>query len=198
MTPLVPVALTMADLPLAELSSARLDGELFALGGSWCPVDALDGPETRAGAIQRAAPRRAAAERLTAAWIYGLAPEPDEHQFCVDVNARTRKAPDAGVRLREVRLGSDDTVILARLLVTTPLRTAVDLARWGTAPGRQAETALIAALLARASAPPSSRALGSALGGLRGISFTRIAERQLRAALDLLGEDQPSLTLYTS
>lgn len=182
MTPLLPRALTETDLPLAELSSARLDGELFPLGGSWCPVDALAGPETRAAAIQPSAPRRAAAERLTAAWIYGLCPEPAQHQFCVDVRARTHKAADDAVQLREVRLAADDTLLLARLRVTTPMRTAVDLTRWGVSPGHRAETPLIAALLERA---------GAGRPALRGISFSRIAQAQLRDAFDLLGAAPP-------
>ncbi|WEO75713.1 hypothetical protein BJQ94_09900 [Cryobacterium sp. SO2] len=205
MTTLVPAALTEADLPLAELACARLDGELFGLAGSWCPIDAPDGPETRAGALQRTAPHRAAAERLTAAWIYGLAPEPAEHQFCVDVGARTVKHPGSGVCLREVRLGDADAVLLGRLLVTTPLRTAVDLARWGTSRDHPADTGLIAALLAHAGlaqvtagdarTPPADDASTAAavVSGLRGISFTRVAQAQLRDAFRLLGA-QPSLT----
>ena len=193
MTGLVPVALTETDLPMAELACARLDGELFSLAGSWCPIDALDGPETRAGAIQPAAPRRAAAERLTAAWIYGLVPEPTVHQFCVDIGARTRNPPGATVHLREVRLDRADAVRFGSLLVTSPLRTAVDLARWGEAPGHPADPVLIAALLARAGVGgadsagmhPSDPGAAS-LAGPRGRSFTRIAERALEDALKLL------------
>jgi hypothetical protein len=188
MTRLVPVALTETDLPMAELGSARLDGELFTLAGAWCPVDALDGPETRAGAIQPVAPRRAAAERLTAAWIYGLAPEPAEHQFCVDVSARTHLQPGASVHLREVKLGRGDAVRVGGLLVTTPLRTAVDLARWGAGPEQRADPVVIAALLARAGlttagvgTPPPA--------GPRGVSFTRVAEETLHDAVRLLPRD---------
>jgi hypothetical protein len=194
MTPRVPGALTEADLPIAELASARLDGELFALAGSWCPIDALDGPETRAAAILPAAPHRSVAERLTAAWIYGLAPEPTEHQFCVDVSARTGTHAGAGLRLREVRLAADDTALVGRLIVTTPIRTAVDLARWGAGAGRPADPALIAALLARAGfRPTADGGVGASaeplLAGLRGVSFTRIAQEVLEDALRLLGRD---------
>lgn len=182
MTPLVPAVLTETDLPLAELACARLDGELFVMAGAWCPVDAPDGPETRAGALSRTAPPRAVAERQTAAWIYGLAPEPAEHQFCVDAGARTGNRPGSGAHLREVRLGTDDTLRLGRLLVTTPLRTAVDLARWGSSPGRRAQTDLIAALLARAGVDSGA----PVPAGPRGISFGRIAAAQLHDAVRLL------------
>jgi hypothetical protein len=181
MTPRLPAALTPADLPLAELTCARLDGELFSLAGVWCPVDAHDGPETRARALAPIAPSRAAAERMTAAWIYGLSAEPGHHQFCVDVTARTRKPADGTAQLREVRLDRDDTITLGRQLVTTPLRTALDLARWGRSPGRPADIDLLAALLAYDGpngAPPDTQALARH----RGISFSRVAAARLHQA----------------
>jgi hypothetical protein len=198
MTPRIPAVLTTADLPVAELASARLDGELFGLAGSWCPIDALDAPATRAGAIEPAAPRRAVAERMTAAWIYGLAPEPAEHQFCVDVSARIGNPPRTGVRLREVRIAADDIVLLGRLSVTSPLRTAVDLARWGVgrnqtggAPhGTAADVTLLAGLLAYAGLgegddDPLTKT-GRLLASRRGVSFSRIAQARLQEAFALL------------
>jgi len=190
MTPLVPAVLTPSDLPLAELTCARLDGELFAVAGAWCPIDALDGPEIRARAVAPLAPSRAAAERMTAAWIYGLAAEPVRHQFCVDVTARTRKPSGTGTLLREVRIGPDDTRLVGQLLVTTPLRTAIDLARWGRSAGRPPEPALLAALLGLddlggAHTGASTRAVR------RGISFSRLADARLREAGRIAGGRLP-------
>lgn len=198
MTPRIPAVLTAADLPVAELASARLDGELFGLAGSWCPIDALDAPATRAGAIVPTAPRRAVAERMTAAWIYGLAPEPAEHQFCVDVTARIGTPPGTGVRLREVRIAADDIVLLARLPVTSPLRTAVDLARWGVGGrhpgaamhGTHADVRLLADVLAYAGLGGADDDpvtwTGRLLASRRGVSFSRIAEARLQEAFTLL------------
>ena len=181
MTPLIPAALTPADLPLAELNCARLDGELFPVAGAWCPVDAHDGPETRAGALASISPSRAAAERMSAAWIYGLAAEPDHHQFCIDVTARTRKPSESTTQLREVRLGRDDARMLGRQLVTTPLRTAIDLARWGGEPGCPADTALLAALLDY-DGPEGPHVARQALAVHGGIPFSRRAAAQLEEA----------------
>ncbi|TFD93970.1 hypothetical protein E3T61_02905 [Cryobacterium lactosi] len=211
MTRLVPAVLTLTDLPLAELNCARLDGELFAVAGAWCPVDAHDGPETRARALAPLAPSRAAAERMTAAWVYGLAAEPHRHQFCVDVTARTRKPGGAGTLLREVRIGPDDTRVLAQQLVTTPLRTAIDLARWGVSPGVPPDTALLADLLAYdgpANDVPAIDALdyaalvhlgleaGRTDAGERtvrhGISFSRQAAGRLMEARRLVGRRLPA------
>ena len=119
------------------------------------------------------------AERLTAAWIFGLAPEPAPHQFCVAVGARTHKPDDAAVHLREVRLSPTETQAVGLLRVTTPLRTALDLARWGGAAGVPVETALLADLLDRAGMPYRPEPI-------RGISYSRQAAAQLQDAARLL------------
>jgi len=127
--------LTPNDLPLAELSSARLDGELYPIGEFWCPIDEPDGPAVRARAAGLLVPARAIAERMSAAWIYGTRPEPSRHQFCVDLGARTHVPPSPRLQLREVHCAPEDTLTIAGLRVTTPVRTVVDLAR---TPGRDA------------------------------------------------------------
>ena len=187
MTPRVPAMLTPTDLPLAELNCARLDGELFAVAGAWYPVDAHDGPETRARALAPIAPSRAAAERMTAAWVYGLAAEPVRHQFCVDVTARTRKPEGTNTDLREVRLGPDDTRVLAEQLVTTPLRTAIDLARWGRSAGAPPDTALLAALLAYDGLDDAHTDAYERVVR-HGISFSKVAGARLLEARRLLLE----------
>ncbi|MEO6201238.1 MAG: hypothetical protein ABIX44_08755 [Cryobacterium sp.] len=125
---LAPV-LTPDDLPLAELCGARLDGEVYPLGDFWCPIDEPDGPLGRARTAGLLVPPRAIAERMTAAWIYGLCPEPARHQFCVDLAARTHVPPSPRLQLREVRCAPEETSTIAGLPVTMPLRTVVDLAR---------------------------------------------------------------------
>lgn len=124
--------LTSQDLPAPELCCARLDGELVAVGDGWCPVDEPFGPAIRARAAALLVPPRAIAERATAAWIFGVIPEPTRHQFCVDPASRTHISPSVRIHLREVRCSPSDTVSLGGFRVTTPLRTAVDLARDAT------------------------------------------------------------------
>lgn len=118
------------DLPLAELSSARLDGELYALGDSWHCIDDPDTLVTRADTLLRLAPERAVAERFSASWIYGLSPEPVQHQFCIDIAARVHVAPQPRLQLREVECATEHTMQLGGLSVTTPVRTVTDLARY--------------------------------------------------------------------
>lgn len=138
--------LSARELPLAELSSARLDGEVFPLAESWFAIDEIDAPQTRALAAGALVPARAIAERATAAWIYGLVPEPFRHEFCADPGARVHVGPSPRLRLREVRFSPADSCTIGGLRVTTPLRTAVDLARC-TRHDSPELTALLAALL---------------------------------------------------
>ncbi|MFH5877501.1 hypothetical protein [Arthrobacter sp. NA-172] len=66
---------------------------------------------------------------MTAAWIYGCADAPERLSLLVDAKHRIsslRSARDC--ILHEVRLGQLDVVSIGGLLVTSPLRTAVDVA----------------------------------------------------------------------
>jgi hypothetical protein len=92
-------------------------------------------------------PRRAIAERLTAAWIYGLAPEPRRHQFCVHVAERMHLEPSPRFRVREVSCPALDTVTIGGSRVTTTLRTVVDLAHWADVDGDVDLVTLISGLL---------------------------------------------------
>ena len=125
----LPTVLTPALFPQAELSALRLDGEAFSIGDGLVPVDVPVDAAIRAASIAGTARRYAlVAERWTAAWVHGAVPvAPVPHQLCSDVerNGRTRML----VALREVLFQPGDVEQLAGLAVTTPLRTACDLAR---------------------------------------------------------------------
>lgn len=130
MTSLAPV-LSAADLPLAELCAARLDGELYAVDDCYSPVDLVEGVWARAAAIRAQWPQRVIAERFTAAWIWGVAgTPPSRHDLCSTTTARVRSTLlPLRANLREVVIDADDLLEVARMPVTTPLRTALDIAR---------------------------------------------------------------------
>ncbi|SEM99320.1 hypothetical protein SAMN05216281_10336 [Cryobacterium luteum] len=142
--------LTVNDLALAELYGARLDGQVFQVADSWCVIDEIDGCSSRAVAASQLVPPRAIAEQLTAAWIYGVAPEPRRHQFCVVIGARTTALWSPRAQVREIVRTPDDVHTIAGVRITTPLRTAVDLARYtptSTSPLTNDLTLLLARLL---------------------------------------------------
>ena len=142
----VPVPVPPPDSPSHEL---YLAGALF----SWPELQAMasDGvlaqlcqrgylapgtrstPQLRARAAACTIPenvrQRIVAGRMTAAWIYGCAREPDRLALLVDVNRRISSLRSIrGCTFHEVRLGPFDVVSLGGLMVSSPLRTALDIA----------------------------------------------------------------------
>lgn len=115
-------------IPASELSALRLDGDLFPIGDSYAPFDTLVGPPERARSLTPPRADRWIAELGTAAWIWGAsATEPRPPEFCVIATERTGGSGPSAVR--EVILEPEDVVDLAGVRLTTPLRTAVELAR---------------------------------------------------------------------
>lgn len=121
------------DLPLAELSAARLDGEVYAVDDGYSPIDVPAGPFERAASIAPYCQGRLMAEQRTAAWIWGaLSLPPSRHELCASLGARARPAYPIRTVVREVVIDSGEYVVIAGVPVTTPLRTVVDLARFST------------------------------------------------------------------
>jgi hypothetical protein len=117
-----------------ELQSLAADGVLtqFHQRGFTLP-DVQASPQLRARAAANAVPeavrQRVVAGRMTAAWIYGCALEPDKMALLVDATRRISGLRNTrGCTLHEVRLGPFDVVSMGGLMVSSPLRTAVDIA----------------------------------------------------------------------
>jgi len=126
----LPPVLGAADLPLAELGAARLDGELFPLDEGFCPIDEPDRPALRAAALRPLVPPGAVVERASALWVHGALPRPPaRHTLCVPADARIGTRHAIRLRVRECRLSPDDVAEIAGLRLVTPLRAAVDLLR---------------------------------------------------------------------
>ncbi|WP_231494259.1 type IV toxin-antitoxin system AbiEi family antitoxin [Arthrobacter sp. 9MFCol3.1] len=117
-----------------ELQAMAADGVLTQLyQRGYLPPGADASPQLRARAASLAvAPairQRVVAGRMTAAWIYGCATEPDRLALLVDANRRISSLRSVrGCTFHEVRLGPFDVVSMGGLMVSSPLRTAVDVA----------------------------------------------------------------------
>ena len=118
----------------AELQAMAADGVLTRLSQrGYLPPGAASTPQLRARAAACTIPppirQRVVAGRMTAAWIYGCAPEPDRIALLVDACRRVSSLrATRGCSFHEVRLGPFDVVSLGGLMVSSPLRTAVDIA----------------------------------------------------------------------
>ncbi|WP_427116974.1 hypothetical protein [Pseudarthrobacter scleromae] len=128
--------LYVPEMPFAmpELQALAADGLLDRLHhrGYTLPGIAAS-PQLRARAAAGAVPpsvrQRVVAGRMTAAWIYGCAAEPDRLALLVDAKRRVSSLRNTrGCTLHEVKLGPFDVVSLGGLMVSSPLRTALDIA----------------------------------------------------------------------
>ncbi|MEP6480534.1 MAG: type IV toxin-antitoxin system AbiEi family antitoxin [Rhodoglobus sp.] len=143
----LPHVLSGHDLPLAELLAARLDGELFRVDECFAPVDEIEQPTHRAGALSAILPERLIAEQRSAAWVWGaLDTPPARHELCVVAGTRTRSPGVSWMRLREVVIEPGELTTIGGLQLTTPLRTVVDLARFSANFG-EAEELIVQRLL---------------------------------------------------
>jgi hypothetical protein len=141
MSPRLPLVLSPIDLPIVELQAARLDGELFRIDDAYACIDEIEQPTHRASSLKAGLPERLIAEQHTAAWVWGvLARPPLHHEFCVPHAARVRGPGGGWLRVREVVIPQSDIMVLDGMPVTSPLRTAVDLARFSAHFGKVEET----------------------------------------------------------
>lgn len=131
-----------------ELQAMEADGLLrWVYAGTYVRWDVEPDPVCRALAALHTLPQRLRAKamlgRLTAAWVYGCAPPPRRLQLLVDHRSRTTALPPfSPAVLHEVRLAPGDGMDIAGMRVSTPLRTAVDLALHG--PEEESRQALLA------------------------------------------------------
>jgi hypothetical protein len=122
--------LSVAEFPRAELDAMRLLGEVVRFGDCAVPIDEAPTPRLRASVLLAELPPRVIADRHSAAWVWGALPDPPErHEGCTDIASRTRPAVDASFSIREVVIMDDEICRVGDLPVTSPLRTAIDLAR---------------------------------------------------------------------
>jgi AbiEi antitoxin C-terminal domain len=127
----LPAVLSYRDFPGPELAALVLDGEAYRLDDCVVPVDQVPGPAVRAAVLAAELPSRLIVEQHSAAWVWGaLDQPPPRHEVCADIKARTRPPLDARLTVREVVILPEDISIVSGASVTTPLRTAIDLARF--------------------------------------------------------------------
>lgn len=143
------------ELPAAELCALRLDHTVFPLGNAYVVADGLDSARDRIrGAFGRHS-RRLIAELDTAAWIWGArVTSPARFEFCARLAERARLAPGAVDALREVAIAEEEIVTLAGRRVTSPVRTAIDLARFRADDAYDSD--VVAALLVHARMDPAA------------------------------------------
>jgi len=125
----LPAVLTRLDLPVAELSALRLDGEAFALDEAVIAVDEPELAVNRALALAGVLDERMTAELDTALWVWGcLADAPPVHTASIRRDARGRLLSTTRIALRETTVPDEHLVDFGGVRVASRARTAVDVA----------------------------------------------------------------------
>ncbi len=121
-----------------ELQSMAIDGLVQRVYGRSYRISGVsETPALRALSALNALPptlrRRVTLGRATAAWVLGCAGPPDKLSLLTDHRRRTSALrPFSDAVMHEVALGPMDVVIIGGVRVTTPLRTAMDIALHGS------------------------------------------------------------------
>jgi hypothetical protein len=143
----LPDVLSVADLPIAELCAARMDGQLIAVDECFSPVDQPVGQIERADALSAIAGSQAVAHGGSALWIHGLADAPPAvHTVWVAREDRGTVRRTRRLFVRETRFLDGDLARIGRQLVVSPVRMVFDLVRTeGFGPVEAAELSLVVA-----------------------------------------------------
>ena len=117
-------------LSLAELTAARLDGDLVELGDAYIPADAVETTALRAGSLHGILGTTLAATHLSAAWVHGVLHDPPaRHTVQRAVARRPHHVIGRRFVYRDLSVDIDDLLLIGDVWVTAPVRTLADLVR---------------------------------------------------------------------
>lgn len=169
------------ELPDVELQAMRLDGETYRLRDAHLPIGIPSVPAARAAAALGGRSPRLIAALGTAAWIWGAAPQPPSRdEFLVDLSARWRPPLGDGLDVIESVVRAGDVLRLGHASITSPIRTAVDLARFRV-DFTDADAAAVRLLATIGGFDVES--VVSSMDRSRNLAGKRVAAGRLRAAL---------------
>lgn len=133
-----------------QLSWRQLDGPAWRR--LWRDVyvhrDVPDDPRTRMLALGLVVPRGSVVSGPSAAWLHGADVQPAGAPVEVTVPRETRMASRRGVRIYRSEIEPEDVRCVARIRVTSPIRTAFDTARRPFPAGDPTEAVVVADALA--------------------------------------------------
>lgn len=117
-------------LSYAELTAARIDGDLVELADAFVPADTVETPAMRADSLRTLLPPHVAAVRMTAAWVHGaIADPPTRHTVQRASQRRIHTVCDVRLRYSDMAVPADHLQRVGHLWVTIPERTLTDLVR---------------------------------------------------------------------
>lgn len=116
-------------LSLAELTAARLDGDLVDVGEAYMPADAVETPALRAASLGRLVPTTVALTRASAAWVHGAVGAPPVRHSVQRLAGVRIHVHEPRLQYRDGPVPRDHVVVIGGVAVTSPARTLADLTR---------------------------------------------------------------------
>jgi hypothetical protein len=148
---LLPDIFSVDSFNIAELHACVRDGEMFALDTDFILSDSPDDAVSRVRVVCRPVDPRFVATGWSAAWIHhAIAAAPARHTVALRDGLRLGFGPQLHYDLSQMAFESEDVTGSSGQFVTTPLRTAIDLARFE--PDSDLLVPVLAMLLAQAGA----------------------------------------------
>lgn len=171
-------------LSVAELSAARLDGDLVEIGEGYMPADAVESTATRAASLRSICGSRLVVGSWSAAWVYGALPEPpSRHSVMRGAAHRVGNLIDRRAIFHDVGVEDRDVSDVEGVLVTSPLRTVIDVARRIRDPEhRERATSVVGAMIGAGLVDP--REAISRIGSGARLPGSQAARRELERHLD--------------
>ena len=169
------------EFSVAELTAARLDGELLAVGDGFAPVGAPVDSRHRAAALLADVPPGYTVVGRSAAWLHGAGGRcPVPVEIGGSGPAARWERPYRSVRTMRIRLDQRLRILVGGLELSTlsPIGTAIDLARIGET---TEDAALLAAVMHRCALDRHS--IDTALAAWTHLPGKREVRRRLEEAL---------------
>jgi hypothetical protein len=124
---------TAAQAAAAGISRSALRSNIWRklLRNVWVHVDVPDSPELRIAALSLVVGPGAFICGPTAAWVHGIDVQgPDGELVWLGYRSTARPRQRPGSTIRQVAVTDDELTVVGGVLMTNPLRTAFDCARW--------------------------------------------------------------------
>jgi AbiEi antitoxin C-terminal domain len=168
---------------VAELSACALDGELFPVDAVYVFCDLPSDVTSRARIVISRVDERCVVAGWSAAWVHDAIDRPPAHHtVALRDGLRIRLSPDRRYGIAQMSFDKSDVMGVIGAHVTTPLRTAIDLARFVSQDSRLDD--VLVALMRCAQA--TARDVRKVLNRGTNLPYKQRAYRRLGAALATL------------
>lgn len=180
-------------LSVAELSAARLDGDVVEIGEGYMPADAIESTATRAASLRSICGSRLVVGLWSAAWVYGALPDPpSRHSVMRGAAHRVGNLIDRRAIFHDVGVEEQDVADVEGVLVTSPLRTVIDVARRIREPEhRERATSVVVALIEAGLVDP--REAITRMDTVKRLPGSKHARREIAAHLEGIRERAANL-----